>query len=56
METRKIKITTEQWQRTCPECNKLIVGVNKKQLDWNFDVHHQSCKNKKKKGVDEKWK
>ncbi len=51
MDKRKIKITVEQWERTCPECGRIISGVNEKQLDWNFSIHHQSCRDKRK--VDE---
>ncbi len=44
-----IKIVQEVWKKTCPECDKEISGINRKQLVWNFDIHHQACKRRKQK-------
>jgi len=43
----RIRIVQEVYKKTCPECDKEITGVNKRQLIWNFNIHHQSCKRKK---------
>lgn len=42
----RIRIVQEIYKKTCPECDKEITGVNKKQLIWNFNIHHESCKKK----------
>ena len=42
------RIVQEVYKKTCPECDKIITGVNKRQLVWNFNVHHESCKRKTK--------
>ena len=49
-----IKIVQEVCIKTCPECDKEISGVNRKQLVWNFNVHHQACKRKLKKQKEKK--
>ena len=44
-----IRIVQEVWKKTCPECEKEITGINKKQVIYNFDLHHQACKRRQKK-------
>ena len=44
-----IKIVQEVWKKTCPECDKEITGINRRQLVWNYDIQHQECKRKLKK-------
>lgn len=29
---------------TCPLCNIKITGFNKKQVEWNYNIHFQKCK------------
>jgi len=30
----------------CPICDKIISGVNKKQVEFNRDLHYRSCEEK----------
>ncbi len=39
-------------KKVCPLCNKVFVYLNKKQLEWNYNIHFQSCKQKAKKKDD----
>jgi|WetSurSiteA1Bulk_404760.scaffolds.fasta_scaffold267686_3 hypothetical protein len=44
-ETKK---TLSHYALTCKECGKEISGFNKKQVQWNYNVHLESHKNDKK--------
>lgn len=37
-------ITIYQWR--CEICDKVISGTNIKQVEFNRDLHHDSCKKK----------
>jgi len=46
-----IRVVQEIWKKTCPECQKEITGISKRQVIYNFKLHHEACKkrmNKKK--------
>lgn len=35
--------------KACPICGKKFIYLNKKQLEWNYNVHFDSCKRKQKR-------
>lgn len=37
------------YEKICPICGKVFQYLNKDQLDWNYNVHYQSCKKKELK-------
>jgi hypothetical protein len=44
-ETKKTIIS---YNKVCKECGKIIEGFNKKQVQWNYDIHIKSHKKKEK--------
>ena len=49
-----IRVVQEVWKKVCPECDKEITGINKRQVVYNFNLHHQACKKKMKKQKEKK--
>ena len=45
MEETKIK----GYKKVCPICKKEFCYTNEKQLEWNYNIHYKSCKEKKQK-------
>lgn len=45
METTKI----EGYKKVCPICGREVTSLNKRQLEYNFELHVGACKQKKKK-------
>ena len=43
------RVVQEIFAKSCPECEKKLTASNKKQLMYNFDLHHQACKRRQKK-------
>lgn len=43
------QINIKGYKKVCPICKKEFSNTNQKQLEWNYLIHLQSCKKKKKR-------
>ena len=34
------------YEKICPICKIKLTSTNKKQLEWNYNIHYQSCEEK----------
>ena len=37
------------FEKICPICGKKIISLNEKQMEYNFNLHYISCKEKNNK-------
>lgn len=49
MKITKRNKQVEEYEAKCPNCEKIFTSQSKKQLEWNIQVHHVSCKKKMEK-------
>ena len=46
-----IEAVIKGYKKECEICNRIIVGTNKNEVNYNFKLHHQSCKKKTKEAL-----